>query len=122
MPRRHDVRRAAAAAPARPTRSALRRLKLRLQQNEFAIAGDDIVEHFRVAVAGRQPFAHQNAQVVRQFGVGMSIDWFWQTMQRNSADSARALASSAGSASASPGCTASDGCPAATGEKPAPSR
>ena len=36
-----------------------------------------------------------------------SIDWFWQTMQRSSADRARARASSAGSASTSSGWTAS---------------
>src|SRR5690606_29405451 len=35
-----------------------------------------------------------------------SIDWFWQTMQRSSADSARARASSAGSDSLSPGSRA----------------
>ena len=35
-----------------------------------------------------------------------SIDWFWQTRQRNSDESARARASSAGSRMISSGCTA----------------
>ena len=38
-----------------------------------------------------------------------SIDWFWQTRQRNSADSARARVSSAGSFITSSGCTATAG-------------
>ena len=38
-----------------------------------------------------------------------SIDWFWQTMQRNPADSVRARASSTGSCITSSGWTASDG-------------
>ena len=50
-----------------------------------------------------------------------SIDWFWQTMQRNSSDSARARASSAGSFITSSGWTASAGADANASERIAPS-
>ncbi len=43
-----------------------------------------------------------------------STDWFWQTMQRSWAESARARASSAGSASTSSGLTAKAGSAAST--------
>ena len=41
------------------------------EQHEFAVAGDQEVEHLGVAVAGLEPLAHQHPQVVRQRRVGI---------------------------------------------------
>ena len=39
-------------------------LQPRLEQDEFAIAGDEKIDHLRIAVAGFDPLPHQNAQIV----------------------------------------------------------
>ncbi len=38
-----------------------------LEQHEFAVARHQKIEHLAVAVARLQPFAHQHAQIMRQF-------------------------------------------------------
>ncbi len=82
----------------------------RAKQHEFAVARHEKIQHLLVAcrhssdaraeeAADRAPARHPKS----------SIDWFWQTRQRNSCDNARARASNAGSDSTSSGCTAKPG-------------
>ena len=48
-----------------------RALEWRLQQHEIAVARDYEINHRRVAVAGDQPFADDDAEVLGQIGVGI---------------------------------------------------
>ena len=73
---------------------------------------------FAVAALAGSPAAirsRTNSRRSRARGASeSSIDWFWHTMQRNSCDNARALASLTGSAMISSGCTAEADDPAST--------
>ncbi len=42
-----------------------------MEQHEFAIAGNDIVDHFLVTVPRHQPFAHQKPQIAADRGVAV---------------------------------------------------
>ena len=42
-----------------------------LQQHEFAVARDEIVDHLLVAIARRYPLAHQHTQILGKLGVGI---------------------------------------------------
>jgi hypothetical protein len=82
-------------------------------QHELAVTRSEEFEHLGVAVAGFEPLTHQDAQVARKRRIQSSMDWFWQTMQRNSRESTRARASRVASESISSGCTAPAGYEAA---------
>ena len=47
------------------------RIEARLQQHELAVARHQEIDHLRVAVAGRDPLAHQQPQVARQRRLGI---------------------------------------------------
>ena len=47
------------------------RREARLQQHELAIARHQEIDHLAVAVAGRDPLAHQEPQVARQRRIGI---------------------------------------------------
>ena len=46
------------------------RLEGRIEENEIAVAGNQIGLHLIVAVAGREPLAHDHAQIMGEIGVG----------------------------------------------------
>ena len=114
------VRRRAARNPIAPIKHRERREPqeqrmrghARPEQHELAVARNEEINHLAVAVARSEALAHQHAHVLRERRIGSSIDWFWQTMQRSSWESARARASSFRSFRTSSGCTASAGVPA----------
>ena len=102
-----DQCRPTSAAGGSPHSSSVCHSKRRLEQHELAVARDQKIEHLPVAVAGVQPLAHQQAQVVRERRVGI-VDRLVLAdhAAQFAATDARARASSAGSVSISSGCTA----------------
>ncbi len=46
-------------------------LEAGLEEHELAVTGDQVIEHLGVAVAGFQPFAHQQAKVAGERRIGI---------------------------------------------------
>ncbi len=82
-------RRSASSSTGVPQSSSVLAADRRLEQHEFAIARDDVVDHLprrcRRRRCARAPAARRSRA---SSALESSIDWFWQTMQRSCAESA----------------------------------